>query len=167
MSSVSTGGGARSGLATFLDGASVIGQVSLNAGGIATVTKSNLVYGSHTITAIYASDTQFVASGASSILTITPVVPPTVQLSASAPSVAEGTSILNVSVTRTGDISGFSTVEYATSDTAGPNDCNVINGVASSRCDYLTTLGTLEFAPGEVSKAIGIPIIDDTRAEGN
>jgi hypothetical protein len=154
-------------LATFLDGASVIGQVSLNAGGIATVTKSNLVYGSDTITAIYASDTQFVASGASSILTITPVVPPTVQLSASAPSVAEGTSILNVSVTRTGDISGFSTVEYATSDTAGPNDCNVINGVASSRCDYLTTLGTLEFAPGEVSKAIGIPIIDDTRAEGN
>jgi len=100
-------------------------------------------------------------------LTINPVEPPAVQLSASAPSVAEGTSILNVSVTRTGDISGFSTVEYATSDTAGSNDCNLINGVASSRCDYLTTLGTLEFAPGEVSKAIGIPIIDDTRAEGN
>ncbi len=167
VSSVPSGGGIPSGMVTFLDGASVIGQVSLNASGTATVTKSNFVYGSHSITAIYASDTQFAASSASSMLTLNPVVPPTVQLSASVVSVTEGTSTLNVNVTRTGDTSGFSTVDYATSDTAGTSDCNVVNGAASSRCDYLTSLGTLQFTPGEVSKSIGIPIIDDTRAEGN
>jgi hypothetical protein len=40
-------------------------------------------------------------------------------------------------------------------------------GNASSRCDYETTLGTLNFAAGEISKTITIPIIDDSYAEGN
>ena len=76
-------------------------------------------------------------------------------------------STLNVQVTRSGDTSVVSTVDYATSDTAGANNCNVIGGVASSRCDYLTTLGTLNFEAGETSKTISIPIIDDVYAEGN
>jgi hypothetical protein len=38
---------------------------------------------------------------------------------------------------------------------------------ASSRCDYETTAGTLRFAPGETSKTISIPIVDDSYAEGN
>jgi hypothetical protein len=42
----------------------------------------------------------------------------------------------------------------------------MVNGNASSRCDYLTTLGTLQFAAGETSKNISIPIIDDVYAEG-
>ena len=41
-----------------------------------------------------------------------------------------------------------------------------MNGQASSRCDYLITLGTLNFAAGETSKNILIPIIDDVYAEG-
>src|SRR5206468_3359614 len=69
--------------------------------------------------------------------------------------------------TRTGDTSGISTVDYATSDTAGANNCNVFSGVASSRCDYVTTLGTLRFGAGEVSRAIGIPIINDVYAEND
>jgi hypothetical protein len=95
------------------------------------------------------------------------VNPPVVQLNASAFSVTEGTSTLNVQVTRTGDTSAISTVDYATSDTAGANNCNVVNGAASSRCDYVTTLGTLRFAAGEVSKTIGIPIINDVYAEND
>jgi subtilisin family serine protease len=58
------------------------------------------------------------------------------------------------------------TVAFATSDTAGSQNCNVVNGKASSRCDYMTTLGTVSFADGETSKTIRIPIIDDTFAEG-
>ena len=62
---------------------------------------------------------------------------------------------------------GTATVNYATSDTAGLNNCNVINGVASSRCDYATSAGTVRFAAGETSKTISIPIVDDAYAEGS
>ncbi len=58
------------------------------------------------------------------------------------------------------------TVAFATSDTAGAQPCSTVNGRASSRCDYLTTLGTISFADGENSKTIRIPIIDDTFMEG-
>ncbi len=43
----------------------------------------------------------------------------------------------------------------------------MVNGIASSRCDYLTTLGTLHFAAVENSKTIAIPIIDDAYTEGD
>ena len=82
-------------------------------------------------------------------------------------SVPENGGTFNVTVTRTGDTSSVATVDYATSDTAGANNCNVVNGAASSRCDYLTTLGTLHFAAGDTSKTISIPIIDDIRMEGD
>jgi hypothetical protein len=95
------------------------------------------------------------------------LVVPTVQFSAASFGVTEGTNTLSVQVTRTGDTSGASTVDYATSDTAAANPCSTVNGVASSRCDYLTTLGTLQFAPGVTSRIISIPIVDDVYAEGN
>jgi hypothetical protein len=95
------------------------------------------------------------------------IPPPNVQLLAAAFNVSEGITTLNVQVTRTGDTAGPSTVDYATSDTAGANNCNTVAGSASSRCDYLTTLGTLSFAAGESSRTVSIPIIDDVYAEGN
>jgi subtilisin family serine protease len=58
------------------------------------------------------------------------------------------------------------TVAFATSDAAGTQNCNVVNGKASSRCDYMTALGTVSFADGENSKTIRIPIVDDTFADG-
>ncbi|HEY0430291.1 MAG TPA: Calx-beta domain-containing protein, partial [Pyrinomonadaceae bacterium] len=91
---------------------------------------------------------------------------PSVQLGAPTFSVAESGTTLSVQLTRTGDLAGPSTVDYATSDTAGANNCNAVAGIASSRCDYLTTLGTLSFAAGEGSQTISIPIIDDVYAEG-
>jgi hypothetical protein len=164
VSGVPAGAGTPTGMVVFRDGSSVIAQVPLDANGRASITKADLVSGSHNITATYASDTRFAASsGATSVA----VNPTTVQLSASTYSVTEGTSTLNVQVTRTGDTSSVSTVDYATSDTAGANNCNVVNGLASSRCDYLTTLGTLSFAAAEVSKTISIPIIDDAYAEAD
>jgi hypothetical protein len=156
--------GTPTGMVTFSDGVTVIGQVPLAANGTATITMASLSSGGHTITATYVSDTYFAASSGSTVLLVSP---PSVQLSAAAYSVTEGTNTLNVVVTRTGDLSGLSTVAYATSDTAGANNCNVVNGIASSRCDYLTTLGTLHFGAAENSKTIAIPIIDDAYTEGD
>ena len=164
VTGIPAGAGIPTGMVTFSDGATVIGQVPLDmANGSASIT-ANLLSGSHTISATYASDTQFAASNGSTSLLVNP---PSVQLSAAVFSVTEGTSTLSVQVTRTGNTSSVSTVDYATSDTSGANDCNVVGGVASSRCDYLITLGTLRFAAGEGSRTISIPIVDDAYAEGD
>lgn len=164
VSGVPVASGVPTGMVTFSDGTNVIGQVPADTNGRATVSSSSLSDGSHTITATYASDTKFAASSGS---TVVQVNPPGVQLTASAFAVNEGTNTLNVTVIRTGDASGVITIDYATSDTAGANNCNIVNGIASSRCDYLTTLGTVRFATAENSKTISIPIVDDAYAEGD
>jgi len=64
-----------------------------------------------------------------------------------------------------GDASGAATVNYRTSDAAGLTNCTVANGLASERCDYATTAGTLRFAAGESSKTITIPLINDKLVE--
>lgn len=91
----------------------------------------------------------------------------TIQFSAAATAVSESTPDLIVTVTRSGDNSTQASVDYSTSDAAGANSCSTVNGAASARCDYLTTIGTVSFAAGETSKTISIPIIDDVYAEGN
>jgi hypothetical protein len=82
-------------------------------------------------------------------------------------SVGEGAGNVTVTVTRVGDTSTAAKVDFKTSDTAGLNNCSVLNGVASARCDYITSLGTTRFAVGETSKSISIPIVDDAYAEGS
>jgi Tol biopolymer transport system component len=77
----------------------------------------------------------------------------------------EGDDSASITVTRSGNTTGMASVSYATSDTAGASNCNVMNNVASSRCDYETTLGTLNFAPGESSKTISVFLVDDSYAE--
>lgn len=101
-------------------------------------------------------------------VTLTADGPPasTIQFSQASHSVNENAGSLNITVNRSGDTSGVSTVDYESSDTAGANQCSVNTGAASSRCDYLRTLGTLRFAAGETSKTIAIPIIDDVYVEG-
>ncbi len=81
--------------------------------------------------------------------------------------VNEGANTLNVAVTRTGDTSGSSTVDYLTTDSAAAQSCSQVNGQASLRCDYVTTLGKLTFSAGETSKTIPIPIVDDVYTEGS
>ncbi|HVG34794.1 MAG TPA: FG-GAP-like repeat-containing protein [Pyrinomonadaceae bacterium] len=91
----------------------------------------------------------------------------TLQLNQSSYSIAEGNGSLQVLVNRSGDSSLPVTVNYATSDAANfLQNCNVMNGAATSRCDYVGVLGTLHFAAGETSKTISIPIVDDTYLEG-
>jgi aldose sugar dehydrogenase len=90
-----------------------------------------------------------------------------VQFSAANYMFSESAAHATVTVTRFGDSSRAASVSYTTSDTAGASNCNALAGQASDRCDYSTTIGTLNFAPGEVQKTISIPFTDDVYAEGN
>jgi hypothetical protein len=93
---------------------------------------------------------------------------PAVQLSASAYSVSEGSQHATVTVTRTGDLSQASSVDYTTWDRAELTPCSdFTRGDASQRCDYTMTVGTLRFAAGESAKTIFIPIEDDSYFEFN
>ena len=84
-----------------------------------------------------------------------------VQFSASNFNVDEGGGHIDVSVTRTGDTSGTTTVDYTTFDQpAGA-------GHASQKSDYEIALGTLTFGPGEGSKTFRVLIVDDKFVEGN
>ncbi|HKO95921.1 MAG TPA: zinc-dependent metalloprotease family protein [Pyrinomonadaceae bacterium] len=94
------------------------------------------------------------------------VTAPEVGLTASTATFGEAVGSASVLVSRSG-ANLAATVDYATSDTAALNECNVINGVGSSRCDYATSIGTLRFAAGESSKTIFVPIVDDGYPEGN
>jgi CSLREA domain-containing protein len=80
----------------------------------------------------------------------------TIQFTASALTVNEGAGAINVTVTRTGDLSadGLS-VDYETSD-----------GSASGRSDYTDAFGTLHFGQGESSKTFSVFITDDAFIEG-
>ena len=70
-------------------------------------------------------------------------------------------------MTRSGDSSLPVAVDFATSDTAGLTSCSAVTGIASSRCDYETAIGTLNFGAGVVSKTFDILVIDDVYVEGN
>ncbi|HYV10880.1 MAG TPA: S8 family serine peptidase [Pyrinomonadaceae bacterium] len=90
-----------------------------------------------------------------------------VQLESANASVTETAGQININVTRTGDLNGFATVNYTTSDTAGLTNCQTVNGKASERCDYETAAGTLRFSVGEATKTIIVPIVNDVLVEGS
>ncbi len=90
---------------------------------------------------------------------------PAFQFSAVSYQVSEADGRVAVSVTRS-DSAAAATVDYASSDNSGLNLCSSVTGLASSRCDYATTVGTLQFAAGETSRTINIPLVDDALAEG-
>jgi hypothetical protein len=90
------------------------------------------------------------------------------QFSAANYMVSESAGRAIVTVTRLGDTSADAFVHYATSDPVGQRIiCSAVNGDASSRCDYTSTIGTLKFAAGETFKTIVVPLTDDNYAEGN
>jgi uncharacterized repeat protein (TIGR01451 family) len=90
-----------------------------------------------------------------------------VQFSTASYLVSESAGRATITLTRIGDTSTPASVNYATSDNAGASNCNVTNGNASSRCDYITAIGTVHFAPGEAFKTFNIFLTDDAYAEGN
>ena len=67
-----------------------------------------------------------------------------------------GTKDFTFTVTRSGDTSGSSTVDFATAD-----------GTASGASDYLSNSGTLTFGAGDVSQTVTVQVKGDTAVEGN
>jgi hypothetical protein len=161
VSSVPSGSGIPTGMVTFYDGTTSIGQLSLNTNGQATLT-TTLGMAIHEIFAVYASDTKFAASSAQ----IEQIVGPTLQFSNPAFSASENAGHVDVQVTLVGSSATPVTVDYVTND-FGAVPCSASNGFASAKCDYQTTSGRLTFNPGEVSKTISISLVDDSYAEGN
>jgi len=90
-----------------------------------------------------------------------------VQFQSSNFQVSENDNSAVITVTRSGDTSQTVRVDYATSDAAGLAQCNVVNSLASERCDYATALGTLRLNPGETQKSFVIFITNDAYVEGN
>ncbi|HEY9282486.1 MAG TPA: DUF4214 domain-containing protein, partial [Pyrinomonadaceae bacterium] len=99
------------------------------------------------------------------------VADPVVQFSAAGATVGESVGRATLTVTRTGSAVGAAAVDYQTSDsdtfTVGCADSAGAQGSAFARCDFATAVGTVTFAPGETSKAVTVPIIDDAHSEGN
>ncbi len=84
----------------------------------------------------------------------TGTIPTGLQLETSTHFTSEGTAALAVRVARTGNPSSAVSINFATSD-----------GTATAGSDYTATSGTLNFAAGEVSKVISIPILNDNLFE--
>src|SRR5205807_5108092 len=77
-------------------------------------------------------------------------------------STAEGSGFTTITVQRIGDLSQAVTVDYSTPDDSAAMTfvpCSTPGGVASPRCDFETTLGTLRWAAGDgASKAFTVLI---------
>jgi hypothetical protein len=79
--------------------------------------------------------------------------------------VSESAGFVTITVNRTNDVSRATTVDYATDDTGSPATCGTVNGLASSRCDFTRSGGTLTFAAGDTQKTFSVLINRDTYVE--
>ena len=107
------------------------------------------------ITPSFISDTSAVFLLQTELVTDAGTVPTGVQFELGTQFTFEGAQNVLVKVIRSGDISGASSVSFATA-----------NGTATAGSDYTAVSGTLDFAAGELSKTITIPILNDNLFEG-
>jgi hypothetical protein len=165
--------------------ATVIGSVGFNAGSLKFGLDGNLYAGSVGGTgnlyrinksngaSTLVGNTGFINVTGLALVTAVPPpptptpTPKTVQFSSSSYTVSEGSPRVDIALTRSGDTTSSAAVNFATVDGVGLQNCNVFNGIASPRCDYINTLGTMTFAANETSKSFSIAIVDDSYAEGN
>jgi uncharacterized protein (TIGR03118 family) len=84
----------------------------------------------------------------------------TVQLSGDNFQIGEGNGSIQITVTRTGDVTSTATVNFATFDESQP-------GHATQKRDYEIAVGTVRFNPGETSKTFTILLVDDKFVEGD
>ncbi len=95
-------------------------------------------------------------------------VPNVIQFSAQSYQFSEADGRATITVTRAGDTSGAASVVFQTTDDPEAVPCVTVNSKAYARCDYATTVETLSWAAGDARpKTVVIPLIDDSRAEGN
>jgi uncharacterized protein (TIGR03118 family) len=88
-----------------------------------------------------------------------------VQYGGSSASISETSGSVNINVTRSGDLTVPSTVNYATFDGSPPIAPATTPVPATQGKDYLLAAGTLNFAVGEGTKSFTILITDDGYTE--
>jgi hypothetical protein len=101
-------------------------------------------------------------------VTVAPPVGTTLQFASSSVTASETGGSAPVTITRGGILSFTSTVVVRTLDDTRAIRCDdtaSAPGVAFARCDYVTTVQTVTFAPGETTKVINVPLIDDSFGE--
>lgn len=95
-------------------------------------------------------------------VTITGPMPGTLQFGSPSVTVGEGDGNAVFAVTRTGGSSGAVSVQYAATDQSATGAAACSAGV-----DYVTTAGTLNFASGQTSNTITVPVCNDSVFEPN
>jgi Tol biopolymer transport system component len=78
-----------------------------------------------------------------------------------------GNTIFNVTVRRTGNLTGSSTVDFTTAPNIACDVPSQPPGCAIAAQDYLDTSGTLTFAPNETSKTFPVTILHDEMVESD
>ena len=149
------------------DGVNLGPAVPLLSNGAVTLTTTTLTAGQHTIAAQYSGDASFGPS--TGTLTNRQVVGSLLEFKQAVYSASESAGSISITVTRSGDTTQSTSVNYATDDGSIPMvavACSVVTGHALERCDYTRAAGTLQFAPGETQKTFTVLINDDSYREG-
>lgn len=85
-----------------------------------------------------------------------PSVPVSIQFESPTFSVSEGAASASITIKRSGGLGGAVSVQFAAS-----------NGTATAGADFTAISGPVFFNPGETSKTVTIPILDDSLLEVN
>ncbi|MDQ3280043.1 MAG: M36 family metallopeptidase [Acidobacteriota bacterium] len=150
---VSSTAGTPNGSVTFSEGATTLGSAALTSG-VATYTTSSLSGGAHTITASYVGNATI--AGSSNSLTQNVNTGSVVNFAQTALFTMENAANVTLTVTRTGgDTSGPATVSFTTT-----------NGTAIAGVRYNAVSMTVNFAGGETSKDVIVPLINTIAVEG-
>lgn len=80
----------------------------------------------------------------------------TIQFSSSSYGASEDDGEASLTVVRSGGVGFAASAQYSTADLS-----------AKAGTDYVATSSTVSFAPGEISKTIAVPVIEDGRPEGS
>jgi len=140
---VAPGAGTPTGTASFFDGATLLGTVTLNAGGQASFTTSTLAVGNHSITAVYSGDANFTGN-------TSPVASPVVNPAATTTTVASSPnpSVFGQPVTLTATASAVSPGAGTPTGTVSFFDGATLLGTATLNAGGQATFTTSTLAVG-------------------
>ena len=110
-----SGSGVPTGVATFMDGTTTLGSVSLDASGRATLTTSSVAVGTHSITAVYGGDGSF--SGSTSLALSQVVTPAALTVTADNQTKAYGAANPALTVSYSGFVNGDTAASLTTPPT--------------------------------------------------
>ncbi len=150
IAAVAPGAGSPTGTVNFYDGSALIGSVPFT-GGLASLAGTGLAGGDHAFSAIYGGDANFLSATSPAITAHVPL-PGTLAFSTASETISEAASTAQITVARTGGSEGAVSVDFA-----------IAGGSAAYGSNYQLAGGTLQFADGQSSVTISVPVLDDGR----